>query len=136
MVDVVFISNEEDTLLVDALFESFVEVVITSLDGGLIWEVKDADTSLWTFVVGGGECSEFLLSGGVPDLKGAGFAIDGGGVGFEVDSYGGEVGWVEFRFAESEEDGAFADCLWAYDYDLKGFSFDICLGLVHLTTYI
>ena len=36
MVDVVFISNEEDTLLVDALFESFVEVVITSLDGGLI----------------------------------------------------------------------------------------------------
>ena len=44
-------------------------------------------------------------------LKRIVFVVDGGGIGFEVDSNGGEVGCVELWLAESEENGAFSDSL-------------------------
>ena len=85
-----------------------------------------------TFVICWGECSKFLLSCCIPDLKWIYFVVDGSGIGFEVDADGGEVVIVEFGLAESEEYGAFSYCLWSYNDDFEGSGFDIALCFVHI----
>jgi hypothetical protein len=131
---VLFVTNEENALLADPFLQGFVQIVIAPLDGRLICQIKHTNTPLRSFVIGGGQCPEFFLSRSVPDLQRTGFAIDGGRVGFEVDSYGWKVGWVEFWLAQSEEDGTLADCLRTHDYYFEGFALDIWLGLVHFAT--
>lgn len=65
-------------------------------------------------------------------MKGIGFIFDLRSVGFEVDAYSGEVGGVEVGLAETDEYGAFADCLGTHYYDFKTFGFKILVRNVHI----
>lgn len=127
------VSHKEDALLWDVFFQSLVDIVVARFDGGWVGEIEYANTALRAFIVGAGEGFELLLSCGVPDLQRIGFAINLYGIGFEIYADGGEIGCVECVFAESEEDGAFADCLWADDDDFEGSGFDVLVRLIHIS---
>ena len=131
MVNIAFISNEKYTLFCYSFLESFIEVVVASLNCGFLGKIKDNYAALGTFIVGWSECSEFFLPGSVPNLQGVHFIVDGGGVGFEVDADGGEVVIVELGLAESEEDGALSDSLWSNYDNFEGSGFDISVTFVH-----
>ena len=63
------ISDQEGTVVGDALLPRFGQVVVGILNCVFISEVVDAETAVATFVVGGGKCSELLLAGCVPNLQ-------------------------------------------------------------------
>lgn len=95
MLYVAFVAYQENALLRNVLFQGFIDVVIASIDGWLIREIKYTDAALGTLIVCTGEGSKFLLSCCIPDLQRVWFFVDGGRVRLEVDANSRKISCVE-----------------------------------------
>jgi len=102
MLHIVFVAYQKYALLGNVLFQGFIDVVIASIDGWLIWQIKYADAALWTFIVCTSEGSKFLLPCCVPNLQRVGLFVDGGRVRLEVDAHSRKISSVELGLAQSE----------------------------------
>lgn len=89
-----------------------------SLVGDVVYE-KNAHS---TTVVGGGDGSEALLAGGIPDLQLDALPIELNGPDLEVDSDGGDKGWGKRVFAEAQQTARLADAGVAYQEQLDLFT--------------
>lgn len=125
MLNIAFVSNQENTLFGYVFFLSFAKIVITTLDSGFVREIEDTDTALRAFVVCTGESPELFLPCSIPDLKIVRFFVNSHRVGLEVDTHCGEIDCIKLGLAQSEEDRTLSNSLRADNNDFEGLSLDV-----------
>lgn len=85
-----------------------------TVEGALIGDVVYEEDAHGTAVVGGGDGTEALLAGGVPDLQLNALSIELNGPDLEVDADSGDEGRGEGVFAEAQQAARLADAGVAY----------------------